>query len=392
MFSISRFHALMNQLPREAFSRAVAEHEADKHCKGFTRWQQLQVMIYAQLSGASSLRTLAAGFNAHASHHYHLGATSVKRSTLADANRQASPEVFAETVRLLMQGVQRTVRRELKPLLHLLDSTSITLKGRGFDEWTFDTRSQRTQGMKLHVMYANEQQAPCWSAFSDANVNDIDMARTLPLQAGRRYVFDKGYCNYSWWHAIHQADAIFVTRFKRNAALRVDEMRLIPEVDRGAILADEIVRFTYRHNRAGHTNPYQAPLRRITVDRPEHETPLVIATNDLDTPAAAIAEQYKARWGIELFFKWIKQHLRLTRFFGRTQNAVKIQILTALIAYLLVVLYRHVHTPSLTLWACLAELRLSLFQRPHIEAHHRSVYQRRRQQAELLKRQAVLFG
>ena len=392
MFRISRFHALMKYVPREAFARVVAEHEADKHGKGFTRWQQLQVMIYAQLSGASSLRTLAAGFNAHASHHYHLGAVAVKRSTLADANQKACPEVFAEMARLLMHRVQRTVRREVAPLLHLLDSTSITLKGRGWDAWTFDTRTNHTQGLKLHVMYANQSQAPCWSAFSAANVNDIEVARTLALQAGRRYVFDKGYCDYGWWHAIDQSDAFFVTRFKRNAALRVDQVRTLPEDDLTPILADEQVRFTHRHNRAGHTNPYQAPLRRITVDRPGHDTPLVLATNDMDSPAMAIAEQYQARWGIELFFKWIKQHLRLTRFLGRSENAVKIQILTALVAYLLVVLYRHTQAKGLSLWLCLAELRASLFQRPYLEAHHHAVYQKRRRQAELLKRQAVLFA
>lgn len=392
MFSISRFHAVMKQLPRDALARAVAEHDADKHCKGFSRWRQLQVMIYAQLSGTSSLRTLAAGFNAHTSHHYHLGACAVRRSTLADANRQAPPEVFAAVAKALMSGVQRAVRREIQPLLYLLDSTSITLKGRGFDAWTFDTRSHRIQGLKLHVMYTREQQAPCWSGFSAANVNDIDVARGLALQGGRRYVFDKGYCDYAWWHAIDTADALFVTRFKRNAALRVDEVRAIPETQGTHILADEIVHFTHRHNRAGHTNPYQGPLRRVTVARPDHATPLVLATNDLNSPAAAIAEQYKARWEIELFFKWIKQHLHLTRFLGRSENAVKIQILTALIAYLLVVLYRRTHAPGQSLWTCLAVLRASLFQRPHVEAHHRAVYQRRKRQAAALQRQTALFA
>lgn len=391
MFSLSRFHVLMNQVPREAFGKAVTAHEADKHCKGFSRWRQLQVMVYAQLSGASSLRTVAAGFNAHASHHYHLDACTVKRSTLADANRTAQADVFAKLAQTLMGGVQRTVRRDIKPLLHLLDSTSITLKGRGFDSWTFDTRSDRTQGLKLHVLYAGEQQAPCWSAFSAANVNDIEVARTqLSLQPGRRYVFDKGYGDYTWWHAIHTADAWFVTRFKRNAALSVRETRPIPEEDHDLIAADEVVCFVHRHNRAGHTNPYEAPLRRVTVHRPGHATPLVLATNDLDSPARAIAEQYKARWGIELFFKWIKQHLHLKRFLGRSENAVKIQILTALIAYLLVALYRHAQALGESLWTCLAVLRASLFQRPHIEAHHRAVYQKQRRQADALGRQAEM--
>ena len=386
MFSISRFHALMNQVPRGVFERSVAAHAADKHCKGFGRWRHLQVMVYAQLAGADSLRTVAAGFNAHASHHYHLDAVAVKRSILADANRLTAPTVFAELAQTLMGCVQRTVRREVQPLLHLLDSTSITLKGRDFDDWTFDTRTNHTQGLKLHVMYATQQQAPCWHALTAANVNDVDVARTLQLEPGQRYVFDKGYCDYAWWHAIAQTNAIFVTRFKRNAAVRVERSLPIPLQDQETVLADEVVCFKYRHNRAGHTNPYTAPLRRVVVARPEHATPLELATNDLDTPA------YKARWGIELFFKWIKQHLKLKRFLGRSENAVKIQILTALIAYLLVALYRHRHAPKQSLWQCLATLRASLFQRPILEAHHRRAHRRRRQRLALLDEQSRLFA
>lgn len=392
MFSISRFHALTKHLPRGTFEGAVTRHAADKHGKGFSRWHHLLVMTYAQLSGADSLRTVAAGFNAQASHHYHLGARTVRRSTLAEANSRVSPEPFAELVHHLMGCVQRQVRREMAPLLKLLDSTSITLKGPGFDAWTFERRNAHTQGIKLHVLYDSARQAPCWSAFSDANVNDITAAQHLPLEAGQRYVFDKGYCDYAWWHAIDTAGSHFVTRFKGNAALDVVEACASEDACHGIILADEIVTFRHRHNRAGHTNPYEAPLRRITVARPDHARPLVLATNDLGSPATQIAEQYKARWDIELFFKWIKQHLRLNRFLGRSEKAVKIQILTALIAYLLVAIERHVHAPTTSLWLFLAELRASLFQRPAVENHHRNTHQRRRRQNEFLLRQCGLFA
>jgi putative transposase len=139
MFRISRFHALTQHLPRGAFDRAVTQCDGDRYGKGFNRWQHLLVMVYAQLAGASSLRTLVAGFNAQASHHYHLGARAVRRTTLAEANARVSAEPFAEMVRHLMAGVQRQVRRDLAPVLQLLDSTSTTLKGRGFDAWTFDS-------------------------------------------------------------------------------------------------------------------------------------------------------------------------------------------------------------------------------------------------------------
>lgn len=378
MFSISRFHALTKHLPRGVFDRTVEQCGADKYRKGFGCWQQLLVMVYAQLSGADSLRTVEAGFNAQAEHHYHLDAVAVRRSTLSEANGRASPEPFAALVRHLLAGVQRQARRELTPLLQLLDSTAITLKGAGFDHWTFAERSARTQGIKLHVLYDNARQVPCWSAFSAANVNDITAAQALPLAAGQCYVFDKGYCDYAWWQAIDQAGSCFVTRFKGNAALRVVEKRLIKEADRDTILADEIVVFRHRHNRAGHTNPYKAPLRRIVVVRPDHAQPLVLATNDLDSPATVIAGHYKARWNIELFFKWIKQHLRLRHFLGRSEKAVKIQILTALVAYLLVVLAHRASASTTSLWLFLAELRARLFQRPASETHRRRGDQRQR--------------
>lgn len=202
----------------------------------------------------------------------------------------------------------------------------------------------------------------------------------------------QGYCDYSWWHKISLSDALFVTRFKRNAVAHVEETCPLPEADRGQILADEIVRFSSRRNRAGHTNPYEAPLPRVTVARPTHSTPIVLATNDLDSSATTIAENYKARWSIELFFKWVKQHLNLTRFLGRSESAVKIQILTSLVAYLLVVLYRQAHASGQSLWHCLAVRRASLFRRPHIEDHHRRVHERRRRQVEALSTQGKLFS
>lgn len=148
---------MLKQLPRDTFERAVAEHEADKHCNGFSRWPQLQTMVCAQLSGATSVRTLEADFNTQASHHYHLDAVAIKGSTLADASRRAPAEVFAEVAENLTAGMQRKVRRDVQRLLDLLGSTSITLKRRDFDAWTFDSRTCHTQGLKLHVMYANEQ-------------------------------------------------------------------------------------------------------------------------------------------------------------------------------------------------------------------------------------------
>jgi IS4 transposase len=336
-------------------------------------------MVYAQLCGASSLRQLEAGFNAQYTHHYHLGTRAVRRTTLADANARRSPEVFAAAARVLMTQASRTLRREADELLYLLDSSSITLKGPGFDDWTRAKRTRNTQGLKLHLLYDAQTQLPVWQHMSAPRLNDIEAARQLPLETDAIYVFDKGYCDYHWWARLNQQGARFVTRFKRNAALRVIRERpIVPELA-GQILADQIVCLSNPRPGGGRRNPYTQPLRRILVARPDQPTPLVLATNDLKSEAGLIAQRYKARWQIELYFKWIKQHLRIKQFMGRSENAVRIQILTALISYLLLALYRQAQGFKLSLWQCLGELRASLFQRPSTDAE---LYRRRRQRQQ----------
>lgn len=389
MFRISRLQQVMKALPRDRFQRVVDAHEGDKHSKGFSCWDQLLAMSYGQLSGATGLRDVEAGFNQHRSQHYHLGTREVRRSTLADANRKRNPAVFAEVARLLMAQVQRRERRASERLLYLLDSTAITLRGRGFDAWTQAERTDHHQGIKLHVVYGAQVQAPCAASMTAANVNDIVEGVKVPLQAGAMYVFDKAYYDFGWWQRIDQAGARFVSRFKTNVRLKVLRRRAVPRPAAALVLRDERVQFDNPTPRGGHRNPYTQPLRRIVVARPEHATPLVLATNDLRAPALTIAQRYKDRWQIELFFKWIKQHLKIQRFMGRSENAVRIQILTALITYLLVALYRTAHGLKVSLWTVLRELRPTLFQRVEIEAQ---LFRRRReQQAQLARLQPGLF-
>lgn len=388
MFSISRLQSVMKGLPRGQFDALVKAHGADKHRKGFSSWDQLLGMVYGHLSGAESLRVIEAGFNSQALHHYHLGSRSMKRSTLADANSRSSPTLFAAVAERLMAQASRQLRREGERCLYLLDSTSITLNGRGFDHWTATTRSHN-QGIKLHVLYSGHDQVPQQHSLSAVNVNDVTEALKLPIEAGAVYVFDKGYCDYNWWADIHDQGATFVTRFKRNAALRVERTLPVPATHADTILSDEIVCFSNPYPGGSRRNRYTAPLRRIVVARPEHDSPMVLATNDLDSAATDMAQHYKDRWQVELFFKWIKQHLKIKRFLGRSQNAVHIQILCALIAYLLLAMYRKTHCIHTSMWLLLAELRATLFQRPERDA---TLHRRRcRRQAELTQRQAPLF-
>ena len=296
----------------------------------------------------------------------------------------------AEAARLLMSQAKRQLRREGEELLYLLDSTSITLKGPGFDSWTQESRTRNTQGIKLHILYAGNEAVPVQHSLTPPNVNDIDEGVKLPIESGAVYVFDKGYCDYNWWSRVDAARALFVTRFKRNASLKVECTLPVPAQDAGIVLCDEIVRFANKHPRGGRKNHYQQALRRVTVARPDHDRPLVLATNDLASPAVVIAQRYRERWGIELFFKWIKQHLRIKSFLGRSENAVRMQILTALIAYLLLTLYRQARRSTGSLWTLLAEVRATLFQRPTVEAE---MYRKRCQaRADFASRQAGLFA
>jgi putative transposase len=173
---------------------------------------------------------------------------------------------------------------------------------------------------------------PTGVEMSCANVNDSTVGQSWPIVEDTVYVFDKGYYDFNWWWKIDQNKAFFVTRLKYNVALEV--IRSFPVADE-KILEDGLFEFKNKNPRGGKKNLYTKPLRRVVVKREGKETPLILVTNLLDVPAETIGELYKERWGIELFFKWIKQNLRIKKFLGRTENAVKIQIVIALIAYLL---------------------------------------------------------
>jgi putative transposase len=389
MYSIANFQAVLQGLPRGVFDRIVKKHNADKYCKRFGHWEHLIAMLYAQLSGTVGLRSLESSFNSHVAHHYHLGTSELKRTTLAKANERRADTVFSEIVVGLMGQVSASVRKDSKELMYLLDSTSVTLKGREFDRWTLENRTRNTQGMKIHVLIDAKSETPTWSCLSAANVNDIEPVNAVPLHRDAVYVFDKGYNDYNWWHRIDDAGARFVTRFKKNAAVIVEKDLPIPDHSKDVVLMDQIVKFKNR-SAAGRRNSYYGQeLRRIVIARPDKPTPMTLATNDMVSSAAEIAQRYKERWGIEMFFKWVKQHLNIKKFFGRSENAVRIQLLTALISYLLVAIYKKRHAMTQTMWECLAIIRATLFQRRKTE---QSVHRRRTQNAAInAKIQPCLF-
>ena len=379
MYRDSRLGILLKGLSRGLFDREVARYQADKYNKGFRCWDQFVVMVYAQLSGCRSLRELEAGFNTHTRHHYHLGSREVKRSTLAEANSKRPAQVFAGLCEQLISSAHRRVKSEIKELLYLIDSTPIQLKGRGFDCWCSANATHRNQGLKVHMMFAPGLAVPVHAHITAPNSNDVQTVDKFTLEAGATYVFDKGYCDYNWWNTLDESNCTFVTRFKKNAGVETFKQRSIPLSDQDSVLHDDLVQFKNKRPGGQRINHYYGkPLRRIVIHRPDKPTPLVLATNDMDRSAQEIARLYQQRWEIELFFKWLKQNLKIKTFLGRSENAVKIQIYTALISYLLITAYRQKHGITTSMMLCLTIFRSGLFQRPEIDNLIQIKQQRRR--------------
>ena len=323
------FAQLVEPLDRRRFAAIVERFRADAYDKSFGSWDHLMVLIHAQLTGAASLRALETSWNAQTNAHYHLGCGEIARSTVADANARRPVEAFAEVLAMVAGLTDRSTRSEARRLLRLIDSTPIPL-GKLF-AWA--KSNGRIRGMKAHVVYDPGRDLPQILDITDANVNDAEIGRRIAIEPGLTYVFDKGYCHYGWWKDIAAAGAFFVTRPKRNMGLTVENERQYgpSRGDGFTVVADEEVAFSSKG-----VSKLPVRLRRIEVLRDEDRKTIVVITNDMTRSSVEIAQAYKFRWLIELLFRWLKQHLKIRKFLGLSPNAVKLQIYTAMIAYILV--------------------------------------------------------
>ncbi len=324
----SVFHGLLKHVPWHRFDRLVEEHGADVRIRRLSTKSQLVALLYGQLSGAASLREIVSGLSSHAMRLYHVGADPVRRSTFSDANTQRPVAVFAELLAMMMKQAHRGLRRKLAETTYLIDATSMRLNEHSAGWARF---SAGVCGAKVHVIYDADADRPIYAAISAANVNDITMAQQMPVEPGATYVFDLGYYDYAWWAKLDAVGCRIVTRFKSNTPLAVVEERDVTEGD--AILSDRIGFLPPRQAKS-RRNPMQDAVREVRI-KTDTGTVLRILSNDLDASAQEIADLYRRRWAIELFFRWVKQTLKITRFVGTSENAVRIQIAVALIAFLL---------------------------------------------------------
>lgn len=322
------FHGILNLVPWSILNRLVDSYQADKRVRRLSTRNQFVAMLYAQLSGAQSLRAIEASFESHATRLYHLGAKELSRSTLSDANAKRSCGVFTGLLSELMGRCERSLAGKVADAVYLVDSTGFRLNSLSADWARF---CSGVHGAKLHVVYNPDSERPSFAELTAANVNDITVAKAMPIRPGATYVFDLGYYDYGWWAQLDDAGCRLVTRLKVNTPLTITAENAVPAGS--CVLSDRIGLLPARQAKS-RKNPFQDPVREITV-RTETGKILRIVTNDLDAPAGEIAELYKRRWQIELFFRWIKHTLKIRHFFGTSENAVRIQIAIALIAFLL---------------------------------------------------------
>lgn len=354
------FNRFLKPISKNLIAECTRRFQSDYDCEKFKTIDHLKTMIYTHIHEIKSLRTLEVAINSHS-----IGISNVSRSTLSDANKRRPSDCFLWILEQLLCLLPRKIKKETNKIVRLLDSSPIQLRGRGYDEWTKEYATHRHQGLKLHAEYDLELRSPAKINFSYANYNDCNMGQRWPILRDVIYVFDKGYTDFNWWWEINVKGAFFVTRLKRNTSI----VRVKEEVmDGDVILEDGTFTFKNRCPRGGKVNTYIDELRRICVKREGKET-LVLVTNLMQLPAETIADLYKSRWEIELFFKWIKQNLKLKKYLGRTPNAVKIQIITAIIAYLLTQIFRESFQIQRTLQLSLTWVRHNLYtDMPDIEA------------------------
>ena len=324
----SVFHGVLQGVPWDVFDRLVEAHGADWRVRQLTTKSQFIALLYGQLEGAASLREIEAGLESHTSRLYHLGATAPRRSTLSDANALRPCAVFSELFAVMAARAHRPLRRALAGTTYLIDSTGLRLDSRSLDWARF---SEKVCGLKLHIIYDADADRPIYAAITPARTNDITPAQAMPIEPGATYVFDLGYYDYAWWARLDEAGCRIVTRFKRNTPLVVVEE--LPLAAGSPILSDRIGYLPQRQG-AGRRNPLRHAVREVRVKTDTGKI-LRILSNDLDATAQEITDLYKRRWAIELFFRWVKQTLTITRFLGTTENAVRTQIAVALIAFLL---------------------------------------------------------
>jgi len=358
------FAQLMDFLPWKTFHRIVDRHNGDRYVKSMTCAEQFRVMAFAQLTYRESLRDIEVCLSAQSAKLYHMGfRQEIKRSTLADANEARDWRVHAVFAEHLIAQARKlylgdSFGVELENTAYALDSTTIDLCLSMFPWAPFRTTKA---AVKMHTLLDLRGNIPTFIHISDGKVHDVNVLDVLVPEAGAIYVMDRGYLDFERLHAMDQASAFFVTRAKSNTRLRRVYSAQVNR-DTGVICDQTVALVGYCSSR-----DYPAHLRRIRFKDFESGKTLIFLTNNFILPAATICALYKARWQVELFFKWIKQHLRIKKFYGTSENAVKSQIWIAVSVYVLVAIVKKRLNLDASLYTLLQIFSLTLFEKMPIQ-------------------------
>jgi len=359
----SLFSQLIDHLPRHEFRQCVQRYAGNHRIRSFSCWDQFLCMMFAQLTYRESLRDIVACLRSQQRRLYHLGIRGrVSRSTLADANESRDWRIYADFAQRLIEEARRLYRDEdlgldLANTVYALDSTTIDLCMTLFP-WAHFKPTQHA--VKLHTLMNLRGQIPTFIRITPAQLHDVNILDLLTPEAGAFYILDRGYLDFERLYRWTLHSAFFVTRAKKN--FRFVRLQSNPVDKSTGVQCDQIIRLQWFYS----VQSYPVPLRRIRYWDVKREKRLVFLTNNFTLPAHVIAELYRCRWQVELFFKWIKQHLRIKAFYGTSENAVKTQVWIAMCSYLLVAIVRKRLALPLNLYTILQILSVSLFEKTSI--------------------------
>jgi hypothetical protein len=348
------FHQMLKLIPRHHFAKLEAEHGTGRKARSFTRWSQLAHLFFMQLTARVSLRDGVSSLKARVKSLYHLGVKPVARSTFADANNRRPASFFEALFGVMYRRCQPLAPQhkfKFKNKLYSLDATVVSLCLSLFP-WAAFRRTKA--GLKLHTLLDHDGYLPAFVAISPAREPDIKKARSLRLPKGSIVVEDLGYTDYAWFGHLTSQKIFFVTRQKRNAAYEVVERHSVNKTQ--GLLSDQTIRLT-----GVKALECSVPLRRIAYQDAASGKRYVFLTNHFKLSAKTIADIYKERWQIEIFFRWIKQNLRIKAFIGNSENAVLSQLFVALMVYLLLCYLKFLCNLGITLQNLMRLLQLNLF-------------------------------
>lgn len=354
------FAQVIGHAPHKAFQRCVKRYPGARRLRSFTCWDQFLCMVFAQLTYRESLRDIEACLGAMPDRLYHMGIRSaVSRSTLADANEKRNWRIYEAFAQVLILEAQRLYAGdsfgvELEETVYALDSTTISLCLSLFP-WAHFRRTK--SAIKLHTLLNLRGSIPSFLRITNARSSDVSLLDDLLLEAGAIYVMDRGYVDFARLYNFTLAQATFVVRAKKNLRFKRRSSRAVDRTT-GLICDQTIVLVTARS-----AEGYPEPLRRVRSRDPETGKAITLLTNNFRLSAWEVAELYRCRWHVELFFKWIKQHLRIKAFYGTSDNAVRTQIWIAICSYVLVAILKKRLQSELSLYTMLQILSVSLFEK-----------------------------